>query len=93
LSDATSAPRSPDAFRAVVEMTPDPRSLDTRLAEEAVLALGAGVKPTVLEWLEFSPETRLAFIQAQSRVTQAERQLLAHEIATALARNVLAATR
>lgn len=93
MSDATSATRSPDAFRAVVESRDDLRPLEDRLLEEAVLALGAGVKPTLLEWMELSPESRLAFIQAQSRVTQAERQLLAHEIATALARNVLAATR
>jgi len=91
LSDSNPYPS--DAFRAVVESHEDGRPIEDRLLEEAVMAIGAGIRPTLLEWLELSPESRLAFIQAQSRVTQAERQLLAHEIASALARNVLAATR
>lgn len=91
MSDANPYPA--DTFRAVVASGEDSRPIADRLLEEAIHASGAGVKPTLLEWLELSPESRLAFIQARERIAQAERQLLAHEIATAIARNILAATR
>lgn len=84
---------NPDVFRALVlsgESSEDPQS---RLDSAAIEAVGSGIKPTLLEWLELTPESRLAFMRAHEAVSASERRLLAHEIAMELARTVLAATR
>lgn len=84
---------NPDVFRALVlsgESSEDPQS---RLDSAAIEAVGSGIKPTLLEWLELTPESRLAFMRAHEAVSASERRLLAHEIATELAREVLLRTR
>jgi hypothetical protein len=86
-----------DAFLRVTLAGIPPEATDTQrqtaLDAAAWDALACGVTLTMVDFLELSPQSRLAFSRAFDRMTQAKATIHARAVATELATTLLERTR